>query len=243
MAYKRKRGYSAPARKKPRYAQKSYPKRRFGPYRPVRAPINSCIVKCDRINFLDNSHIATSGDNAGTILTAMKLGDLRFSSKFLRFASMYDSFKVLSMKAVVNAQGFTGVLVTAYDSNDDAFPVAMSHLHAQNTSRIHQLTETKVSSHSVNLQSIAKYRDWSKTEGCANASSAFFLGEESMKSSIGMGFPGLSGFSHKSHVHISITETYVVQFYGMKDKFSTTNINPAAIAGLTAFGPSNQMDD
>jgi hypothetical protein len=228
---KRKRGSGYRGiKKKKMIRRKSYSRPSAG-LRYKHHQLDRCFIKCQRFANFTSANVPSGQTGAAIIFGNMAFDELRHQAKFNRYASMYSFFRVHSMKCIFNSQGHIAICQTSYDPDTDTVATYQTQVSANINCRTHQLLDGKISSRSVKLGYFDKYREFMSTQGCNTV-----MQEEKYKSCIQYLFTGMSG----SHYNVAVTEEYVVEFRGLRDKFSTSMINPGAMNSLTAVGPGDQ---
>jgi hypothetical protein len=165
----------------------------------------------------------------------MKMAELGGQHRFVKFASMYSFFKVHKMSIIVNTQGQLCTCISSFDPDGDLQATNTLQITASNNSRIHQLSEDRITKRTEMLGRVAKFQDFYSCQGASQA-----LSGERLKAAIHYGFPGINAAA-PGHFTMTITESWVVEFKGLREKFVLGSINATQLNNNPAIGPTDPI--
>ena len=235
MAYGQKRKYGGATGG--RFARRKVVKRarrtKFGPSRYVqpKTTLDTCFVKVSKMTHAFPTAVSTSGE----IFAKMSMVELGGQQRFIKFASMYSYFRVHKMSIVINTQGQLCTCITSFDPDGDVPSTNTHQITASMNSRIHQLAEDRITKRTENLGKIAKFREFYSCQGA----SAALVGER-LKATINYGFPGINAAA-PGHFTLTVTESWVVEFKGLREKFVVNTLNHPALGPVPAIGPQDPI--
>lgn len=224
------------ARKKGRFSKK------FGRSAPARAgkptnnSLDTCFVKCTRLATIKASEVSTNAASTknGMIFGRQTSTELAQNARFLRFASMYQYFRVHKMKVTFGTTGLVTNAVSSFDPDSDTQYADIQQITAHLNCRFHQCNDVKKNSRTQNLQVYSKWQDFYSTQGAGPA-----LSGEKLKSTINYAFTGLEDVKSTGLVGGTVTEEWIVEFRGLRDKIDTQHLNNTALAGQTVAQGAN----
>jgi hypothetical protein len=207
---------------------------KFTPTRPVKSlSLNTgqggrLFVKCTH---LENHNLTTQITSGDSLNMRMRLRDISGSHKFQRFASMYSFFRVHKMSVRFSATGAVPVMMSVVSLDDDVLMQNQTQYEIQKSVRVHHLLDNKsqVSRRTLDLFAVDnKFREQLPTAGATNR-----LAFPDLQACIKY---GCFGVLHKAGQSITVEESFVVEFIGMRDTIETGRIN-----GIPGTGSIDQV--
>jgi hypothetical protein len=177
----------------------------------------------------------TAVTTSGEIFSKMSMIELGSQQRFIKFASMYSYFRVHKMSILINTQGQLCTCITSFDPDGDVPATNTHQITASLNSRIHQLAEDRITKRTEHLGKIAKFREFYSCQGASAA-----LAGERLKATINYGFPGINAAA-PGHFTMTITESWVVEFKSLREKFIVNTLNHPALAAIPAVGPQDPI--
>jgi len=166
-------------------------------------------VKCRRIDHLDVT--------ANTTYGIMKFTDITNSTMFMRYASLYNYFRIKKMSVHFNATSHVQTALSVVSLDDQVQLTDPSQYMIQRSLYVHNMRdETKPHGRSLKMSG-SRYSDWIPCEAVATE----FSTNRAFDASIKYAFSCL----HQNNQSVSIVEDYLVEFCGTKELMGGT-LNP-----------------